>query len=131
MNSNYQASTCPSEMISFGLGDRLGNAGTAHLKLLEAYNVFPVLAQQSTRELSLTQRTYADVVNAASKQSEELAWKRGFGADGDHLKTARDICTALEAGCKMITLDCSDEFPRDEQNSTGYWNSLSSDKQAL
>ncbi|NLC40692.1 MAG: hypothetical protein GX763_07225 [Clostridiaceae bacterium] len=131
MNSNYQASTCPSEMISFGLGDRLGNAGAAHLKLLEAYNVFPVLAQQSTRELSLTQRTYADVVNAASKQSEELAWERGFGADGDHLKTAKDICIALEAGCKMITLDCSDEFPKIEQNSTEYWDSLSSDKKAL
>lgn len=35
-------------------------------------------------------------------------YKKGFGADGDHLKTLEEIEYALRCGYSMITLDCSE-----------------------
>src|SRR5690625_3591703 len=52
---------------SYGLGDRLGNAGAAHLKAIQKTHFKPVLAQQSIRELERTGRTAEDVLNAASR----------------------------------------------------------------
>ena len=37
-------------------------------------------------------------------------YKTGFGADGDHVKTAKEVSYALESGCTMITLDCSEQI---------------------
>jgi tagaturonate epimerase len=51
---------------SFGLGDRLGIAGPGHLRVFEKYDAYPILAQQSIRELGLTHRTYEDVLDAAT-----------------------------------------------------------------
>ncbi len=93
---------------SFGLGDRLGIAGMGHLKTIKEYDCYPVLAQQSIRELNLTNRTYEDVLDAASFAVFKVGYKKGFGADGDHLKTFKDIEYALSLGFTMITLDCSD-----------------------
>ncbi|HHW79414.1 MAG TPA: hypothetical protein GX742_01280 [Acholeplasmataceae bacterium] len=101
------------EKRSFGLGDRLGLAGEGHLNAIEAYDAFPILAQQSMRELTLTNRTYEDVLNAASLAVFKFGFKRGFGADGDHLKTAKDIKHALDLGFSMITLDTSDYIRND------------------
>lgn len=122
---------CPADQISFGLGDRLGNASPAHLELFKDYNVFPVLAQQSKRELSLTDRTYKDIVDSAVEASEAAGWQFQFGADGDHLKTPEDIGIALDAGCSMITLDCSDEFPEEAPDANAYWDGLTEEKRAL
>ncbi|HYF83828.1 MAG TPA: tagaturonate epimerase family protein [Clostridia bacterium] len=94
--------------ITFGLGDRLGIASPGHIKLLKGLPVFPVLAQQSMRELTLTGRSYADVLADVSWAVFQEGYTSGFGADGDHLKSADDIRTALESGYTMITLDCSD-----------------------
>jgi hypothetical protein len=44
-----------------GLGDRLGCAGPGHLAAIGRYRVWPVLAQQSVRELTLTGRTFPEV----------------------------------------------------------------------
>lgn len=52
--------------ITLGLGDRLGLASIGHIRLLKDYDVFPVLAQQSIRELNLTSRDYNDVLDSAS-----------------------------------------------------------------
>jgi len=95
---------------SFGLGDRLGIATAGHIDLFEKNDVFPVFAQQSIRELNLTERTYKDVLDAATFAVFRQGYKRGFGADGDHLKTARDIENALSLGFTMITLDCSEHI---------------------
>ena len=95
---------------SFGLGDRLGIATPGHIDLFEKYNVFPIFAQQSIRELNLTNRTYADVLDAASFAVYREGYKKGFGADGDHLKTAEDVEYALSLGFTMITLDCSEHI---------------------
>ena len=42
---------------SFGVGDRLGIATPGHIAVFEKYDAYPVLAQQSMRELTLTDRT--------------------------------------------------------------------------
>lgn len=96
------------EQRSFGLGDRLGLAGEGHLRVMEKYDVYPILAQQSMRELNLSNRTYADVMDAASLAVFKFGFTKGFGADGDHLKTRDDIKYALDLGFTMITLDTSD-----------------------
>ena len=96
------------EGISMGFGDRLGLASCAHLTAVRDRNVYPILAQQSKRELSLTNRTYDDVLDAAAWSVFKMGWKTGYGADGDHLKNIEDIAGALDCGYSMITLDCSD-----------------------
>ena len=93
---------------SFGLGDRLGVASNAHLKLFKGKGVLPVLAQQSIRELNLTGRTYTDVLNAAAWSVFEEGYMDGYGADGDHLKNPFEIDYAVKCGFPMITLDCSE-----------------------
>jgi len=94
--------------ISMGLGDRLGLASPGHLKALKGTTVRPVLAQQSMRELDLTNRTYVDVLDAATWAVFQEGYQGGYGADGDHLKKIEDIQEALELGFSMITLDCSE-----------------------
>ena len=96
--------------VSFGLGDRLGIATPGHIDLFEKNSVFPVFAQQSIRELNLTNRTYEDVLDAATFAVFREGYKKGFGADGDHLKTADDVKHALSLGFTMITLDCSEHI---------------------
>lgn len=96
--------------VSMGLGDRLGLASPGHLKAIKNTKVRPVLAQQSMRELQLTNRTYQDVLDAASWAVFQTGYEGGFGADGDHLKKIEDIKVALELGFSMITLDCSEHI---------------------
>jgi len=96
--------------VSIGLGDRLGIATAGHIDLFEKNDVFPVFAQQSIRELNLTNRTYEDVLDAVTFAVFREGYKKGFGADGDHLKTAKDVEYALSLGFTMITLDCSDHI---------------------
>ncbi len=95
---------------SFGCGDRLGLATSAHAELFKKYNAFPVFAQQSIRELNLTKRTYRSVIDDASFQVFQAGYTGGFGADGDHLKSFEHIDMALEVGVTMLTLDLSDEL---------------------
>jgi len=97
--------------ITIGLGDRLGLASAGHIRLLENYDVFPVLAQQSIRELNLTGRTYEDVLAAAVWSVFREGYTKGYGADGDHLKTHEEVQYAIDRGFTMITLDCSEHFP--------------------
>jgi len=93
---------------SYGLGDRLGNAGAAHLKAIRKTSFKPVLAQQSIRELERTGRTAEDVLDAASWAAFREGYRDGFGADGDHLKTTDDIDLMVNAGYTMFTIDPSD-----------------------
>ncbi|MDR1232487.1 MAG: tagaturonate epimerase family protein [Spirochaetaceae bacterium] len=106
--------TAPSPVLrkdrSFGLGDRLGIAVFGHIKLFEQYDAYPVFAQQSIRELTLTNRTYEDVLDAATFAVFREGFKRPWGADGDHLKTVKDVEYALSLGFTMITLDCSEHI---------------------
>jgi hypothetical protein len=96
--------------ITIGLGDRLGLASPGHIRLIKDKDVFPVLAQQSIRELNLTGRTYKDVLAAAAWAVFQEGYTKGFGADGDHLKTAEEVQMAIDCGFTMITLDCSEHI---------------------
>ncbi len=101
------------ERRTFGVGDRLGIATPGHLRVFEATDALPVLAQQSIRELNLTKRTFADVLDCASFAVFREDFQRGFGADGDHLKTDEEVEYALACGYTMITLDCSEHIRND------------------
>ncbi len=96
--------------FTIGLGDRLGLATPGHVRAIAPYDVFPVFAQQSMRELRLTGRSFADVIAGAAFGVFQEGYKGGYGADGDHLKTKDEIAYALESGCSMITLDCSEQI---------------------
>ena len=93
---------------TIGCGDRLGLATAGHLRAAARYDIAPVLAQQSIRELTLTGRDFPGVVADATFLVFQEGYDRGYGADGDHLKTIQDIDAALAAGMPMITLDLSD-----------------------
>lgn len=95
-------------VTTIGLGDRLGRAGAGHLRTVRGRPIRPVLAQQSIRELTLTGRTYEEVLDAAAFAVFQEGWTEGYGADGDHLKREEDIRMALDLGFSMLTLDCSD-----------------------
>ena len=93
---------------SYGFGDRLGNAGSAHLRAVKGTGFKPVLAQQSIRELERTKRTANEVMDAASWAVFQEGYHDGFGADGDHLKTPEDIDRMVRAGYTMFTIDPSE-----------------------
>ncbi len=95
---------------SFGCGDRIGFATSAHAALFREYNVSPVFAQQSVRELTLTHRTFESVIDDASFEVFQTDYENGFGADGDHLKSFEHIGEALKAGVTMLTLDLSEQL---------------------
>ena len=106
--------TAPSRVLgqerSFGVGDRLGIAIPGHIRLFEKYDAYPVFAQQSIRELTLTNRTFEDVMDVVSFAVFRDGFKKAWGADGDHLKTVKDVKNALSLGFTMITLDCSEHI---------------------
>lgn len=98
---------------SFGVGDRLGIATTGHIQVFKEYDAFPVFAQQSIRELTLTNRRYEDVLDVVTFAVFKEDFQKGFGADGDHLKKEEEIENALSLGYTMITLDCSEHIRND------------------
>ena len=114
--------TAPSSLrnvrTTIGCGDRLGLATRGHLLAAKKFAASPVLAQQSIRELTMTGRTFPQVVADAQFMVFEADYRDGYGADGDHLKTLADIDTALDAGMPMITLDLSEVM----NAKAGDWN---------
>lgn len=96
------------KVTTMGVGDRLGLASPGHIEIMRRYQLKPVLAQQSIRELDLTERDINDVLDSAAYATIQEGYKDGFGADGDHLKLESDIKLALDSGMSMLTLDCSD-----------------------
>lgn len=93
---------------SFGFGDRTGLATPGHLASLGKSGFFPVLAQQSTREMTRTQRSPDEVMDAAVFGVLQAGWLSGWGADADHLKTPEEIRRTAAAGFVMFTLDAAD-----------------------
>ncbi|MCZ6775798.1 MAG: tagaturonate epimerase family protein, partial [Ignavibacteria bacterium] len=64
---------------SIGLGDRLGLANPAHLRVVAGTNLKPILAQQSIRELERTHREAEDVMDAATWAVFQEGYRDGFG----------------------------------------------------
>ena len=67
-----------------------------------------VLAQQSIREMTRTERTAQQVMDEAVFGAFEVGYDRGFGSDADHLKTPADVDVTAEAGFTGFTIDPSD-----------------------
>jgi hypothetical protein len=101
---------------SFGFGDRLGLANAGHIRSLKGSDFQPILAQQSIRELSRTNRKPEMVMDAAVWAVFQEGYKNGFGSDADHLKTKEDIDLMLEAGFTMFTFDPSEHVDNNADN---------------
>ncbi|MDC3416095.1 tagaturonate epimerase family protein [Aquibacillus salsiterrae] len=110
------------KVATMGLGDRLGLASPGHIETVQNRNVKPVLAQQSIRELNLTNRKMTDILDAAAFAVFQEGYKDGFGWDGDHIKEEEDIKEALELGISMLTLDCSDHIPNEVESASDQEN---------
>ncbi|MBI2842557.1 MAG: hypothetical protein HYX78_04080 [Armatimonadetes bacterium] len=95
---------------SFGTGDRLGMVSAAHLDAGSRYPLFPVIAQQSPRELERTDRTFKGVLLDAVMGALESGYTGAFGADADHIKDEGRFLEGVEAGFSMYTLDLSDDL---------------------
>ncbi|MDD4189072.1 MAG: tagaturonate epimerase family protein, partial [Eubacteriales bacterium] len=116
--------SCGGSKISLGLGDRLGLASPGHIGAIVDYDAFPILAQQSIRELNLTGRNYEEVLSDAVWAVFQEGYTYGFGADGDHLKTPEEVRMALGCGYTMITLDCSEHI---DNKAAGYSEELTNE----
>lgn len=108
----------PSDVPSFGFGDRIGLATPGHIQALAEAKVFPILAQQSVRENSRTGRSFQDVLATAMFGAFQEGYERGFGADADHLKRIEDALEAAELGYTFFTCDPSDHVVAAERLSS-------------
>ncbi len=95
---------------SFGTGDRLGVATPGHLRAFGFCEIFPVLAQQSMRELGRTGRTAQDVIDGAGWGAFEAGYVGTFAADADHIKKINEALDCLRLGFTMFTIDASDQI---------------------
>ena len=90
---------------SCGMGDRLGLATPGHLAAIGGTGIMPVLAQQSIREMTRTQRSAENVLDCATWGVLQVGWRGGFGSDGDHLQQFEGIDATAAAGFTMFTID--------------------------
>jgi hypothetical protein len=90
---------------SIGCGDRLGLATHGHLDAIRQGDMFPVLAQQSIREMQRAGRTPQQVMDDAAWGVLVADYRQGWGCDADHLKTTEAIDDCIAAGFIGFTLD--------------------------
>ncbi len=93
---------------SFGFGDRLGLATPGHLDALRNLpesGFFPVLAQQSMREMARARRSPQQVLDDVTWTVLETGYRDGYGCDADHVKTEAEIDRCIDAGFIGFTLD--------------------------
>ena len=119
---------------SFGTGDRLGIATPAHIQAFKDEDIFPVLAQQSVREMARTERNWQKVLNDAIWGCFEAGYIGPFGADADHVKDIKELKEAADCGYTMFTLDPSDFIRNDikkldKQELNQLYNQISNSKE--
>ena len=104
---------------SFGFGDRLGIANAAHIRAIKKQKtLLPVLAQQSVRELSKTEKNFKIIVAQSIWNILQEGYKGKWGADADHIKERKHFVKAVEAGMTMYTLDTSEHLDETVLNIT-------------
>lgn len=91
--------------LSAGCGDRLGLATQGHIRAFRDSGISPVLAQQSMRENDRTGRSPQDVIDDAMWGVFQEGWRKGYGADADHLKNKEEIDACVKSGYTMYTID--------------------------
>jgi len=107
---DYLNPSCTQMKPSFGTGDRLGIATPAHIQAFRDKNIFPVLAQQSVREMERTESHWQKVLDNAIWGCFEKGYEGPFGADADHVKDLNNLQKAIECGFTLYTLDPSDHI---------------------
>ena len=107
---NYLQPSISSMKPSFGTGDRLGIATAAHIKAFKDKNIFPVLAQQSVREMERTDSNWQQVLDNALWGCFEAGYEGKFGADADHVKDLENLKKAIDCGFTFYTIDPSDHI---------------------
>ncbi len=95
---------------SFGTGDRLGIATPAHIRAFDGKNIFPVLAQQSVREMERTESDWQKVMDYALCGCFEAGYEGPFGADADHVKDVENLQKAIDSGFTFFTIDPSEHI---------------------
>ena len=92
---------------SAGLGDRLGLATPGHVRAVRATGsaLAPIFCQQSIREMTRTNRSPQQVMDDATWGIFQEGWRKGVGADADHLKTTGDMDSCLASGYTFFTID--------------------------
>ena len=93
---------------SIGLGDRLGLATPGHVRAVRGTGFVPILAQQSIREMTRTNRSPQQVIDDATWGVFQTGFRDGFGADADHLKSTDDIDRCAAVGFTFYTIDPGD-----------------------
>ncbi|OIN95720.1 hypothetical protein AUJ66_08480 [Candidatus Desantisbacteria bacterium CG1_02_38_46] len=82
----------------FGMGYRspwrIGNILQAKIAKKYALNV--MLAQQSSREIERTGRSFRDVIDSATISAYETKLIIPWGADGDHLRNEKEVEDAVK-----------------------------------
>lgn len=100
---------------SAGCGDRLGLATPGHVRAVRGSGLAPILAQQSIREMTRTERTPEQVLDDATLGVFQEGWREGYGADADHLKTAADLDLCVRAGFTFYTIDPGDHVDNEAE----------------
>src|ERR1043165_5267824 len=103
---------------SFGYGDRLGLATAGHLAAAGKSDFASIFAQQSIREMTRTERTPQEVMEAAQKALAAAGYTQPWGADADHLKTEQDVQRTAAAGFCFFTIDPSEFVSNDADRMT-------------
>ncbi len=96
---------------SFGFGDRIGIATPIHAGFAKKYDIFPVFAQQSAREISSIGRTCQDVLKNARQGVQKSSYKGSWGADADHIRNKEWLLKFLDNDFmpySMFTIDTFD-----------------------
>jgi len=101
---------------SVGFGDRLGLSTPGHVRAARSLQVYPILAQQSARELRKTGRSFREVLECAIWGVFQEGYTGGFGSDADHLSTLGQVREAIRAGFTGFTLDVSPYLDYSEKN---------------
>jgi len=89
---------------------RLGNIVQARFAARHGLHV--MLAQQSAREIERTGRSFQDVIDSATLSAFQADLKLPWGADGDHLRNAKEVTAAARAGCTHFTYDVTAELDK-------------------
>jgi hypothetical protein len=106
----WQPWTAPQRLSasrSLGLGDRLGLATLGHIQAVSHSDFFPLLAQQSIREMQRAGRSAQTVMDDVTWAAAAARYDRGFASDADHVKTVQDIDACIEAEFLGFTVDPS------------------------
>lgn len=105
---------------SFGFGDRIGITSGIHSKFAGSYDIFPVFAQQSVREIIKTSKKIEDILHDAVLGVFQSGFKNYWGADADHVRDKKWLKLMIDnsyLAYSMFTIDTIDYINLKPENS--------------